>query len=127
MWSIGRRGGESEPVSASARQHLVDTDDVVRVDADPHVEAVLTTELGDVLVARDTGSLKSLRRDLLVLPGEQVGNEGELIHAGLLPAEIVDPDLRLRYTAAVAGLDVRLVLAVAVAPGGSCRSKQFHH
>jgi len=46
-----------EPIGTSARKHLVDTDDVERVNTDTQVERVLARGLGDVLVGTDTGSL----------------------------------------------------------------------
>lgn len=46
-----------EPIGTSARKHLVDTDNVVRVDTHTKVERVLTRGLGNVLVGADTGGL----------------------------------------------------------------------
>jgi hypothetical protein len=63
------------------------------VDTDTQVERVLTRGLGDVLVGTDTGSLESLRGDLLVLVAHKVGAEGEVIDGSLLAAKIVDADL----------------------------------
>jgi len=51
-----------ESISTSARQHLVDADDVERMHADPEVEGILSGRLGDVLVGAYTGSLESLAR-----------------------------------------------------------------
>ena len=48
----------------------------------------------------------------------------ELVHAELLHAGIVDADLRVGHTAAVARLDVRLVLLVAVAAGRACGDRK---
>jgi hypothetical protein len=41
---------------------------------------------------------------------------GELINTLLLHPNIIDPDLGIRYTTAVPGLGVRLVLDLAIAP-----------
>lgn len=83
-----------EPIGTSARKHLVDTDNVEGVDTDTQVERVLTRGLGDVLVGADTGSLKSLRGNLLVLVADKVGAEGEVVDGSLLTAKIVDTDLQ---------------------------------
>jgi hypothetical protein len=106
-----------ETVSASAGKHLVDTEDVEGVSADTEVESLLAAGLDNVLVARNAGSLESLRRDLLLLLGDQVNASGELLDAGLLGAEVIDADLRVGDTTAEAGLRVRLVTAVTVATG----------
>jgi hypothetical protein len=61
-----------KPISSSARQHLVDADDVVGVDADTEMERLLSGSLDHVLVGANTGSLESLGGQLLVLVGDQV-------------------------------------------------------
>ena len=48
------------PISTSAGQHLVDTEDVEGVDADPQMESILSGGLGDVLIGTDTSSFESL-------------------------------------------------------------------
>ena len=48
------------PISTSARQHLVDAEDVEGVNANPEMEGVLSGALGDVLVGADTSGLESL-------------------------------------------------------------------
>lgn len=85
---------EHPPIGTSAREGLVATDDVEGVDTDPHVERVLAGRLDDVLVGANTGGLKSLRRDLLVLVGDEVAAEGEVVDRGLLATEVEDTDLR---------------------------------
>lgn len=85
------------------------------MEADAHVEALTTSDLGDVLVGADTGSFKSLRRDLFTLEGDKVDASGELVHIGLLLAKIEDADLRVGNTTAVARFNVGLTLAIAVA------------
>jgi len=49
-----------EPISPGTRKHLVDTEHMEWVNPDPEVEGILSCMLGHVLVARNTGSLKSL-------------------------------------------------------------------
>jgi hypothetical protein len=61
-----------KPISSSARQHLVDADDVVRVGADTEMEGFLSGGLDHVLVGANTGGLESLRGQLLVLVGHKV-------------------------------------------------------
>merc|ERR1712006_63632 len=73
--------------------------------------------LGHVLVASNAASLQSLGGHLLELIGHKVSREREVVDRRLLAAQIVDADLRIRHTTAVARLDVRLVLLVAVALG----------
>jgi hypothetical protein len=61
-----------QSIGTGARQHLVDTDDVVGVDTDTQVETFLSGELDEVLVGANTGGLKSFRAQLLVLVGDHV-------------------------------------------------------
>ncbi|MFS7903049.1 hypothetical protein Hanom_Chr01g00019421 [Helianthus anomalus] len=49
--------------------------------------------------------------------------EGELVDSFLLHADIVNPDLWIRYTTAVSGFWVWLVLDLAVTSGRSCTIK----
>lgn len=97
-----------QSIGTSARQHLVDTDDVVRVDTDTEMERLLSTDLDEVLVGANTGSLKSLGAQLLVLVGHHVDAEGEVVDIGLLASQIEDPDLGVRDTAVEPGLGVGL-------------------
>jgi hypothetical protein len=108
-----------QPIGTSARQHLVDTDDVVGVDTDTEVETFLSGNLDEVLVGANTGGLESLGGQLLVLVGDEVDAEREVVYAGLLATEVEDADLGIRYTTVEPALGVGLVLAVAVATGGT--------
>lgn len=58
------------------------------------MEGVLSGSLDDVLVGTDSGSLESLRGDLLVLVRNQVAAEGEVVDRSLLSSEVEDTDLR---------------------------------
>lgn len=80
---------------ACARKHLVDANDVVRVCAHAHVEAVLATELYKSLVGGNTCSFKCLAGQLLTLVGHKVHNGRKLVHRCLLVADIVDSQLRI--------------------------------
>ena len=86
------------PVSAGAGQHLVDADDVERVQAHPHVERVLAGKLDEVLVGTDAPGLQRLRRDLLKLIRDEVHAQRELVNLGLLATKVKDADLRVCET-----------------------------
>mmetsp|Transcript_96688 Transcript_96688/g.208620 ORF Transcript_96688/g.208620 Transcript_96688/m.208620 type:complete len:234 (+) Transcript_96688:31-732(+) len=108
-----------QAIGACARKHLVDAEHVEGVNADAHVETVLAAGLDQVLVGGNAGGLESLARQLLTLVRHKMGDEGEA-HDGLpLGAIVVNADLGLGHTTAVPRLDVRLVLAVAVAASGA--------
>lgn len=112
-----RKQGDG-PIGTGAGKHLVDAEHVEGVHTDAEVETITAGHLGDVLVGADTGSLKSLRGDLLALEGDEVDASGELVDISLLLAEIEDADLGVGDTTAVAGFDVGLALAIAVAGCG---------
>lgn len=95
-----------QTIGTSARQHLVDTDDVVRVGADAEMEGLLAGGLHHVLVGADTGGLESLGRQLLILVGDEVDAEGELVDIGLLATEIEDADLGVGHTTVEPALGV---------------------
>jgi hypothetical protein len=95
-----------KPIGSGARQHLVDTDDMVGVNADTEMETFLSGNLDEVLVGANTGGLESLGGQLLVLVGDQVDAEGEVVDVGALAAEIENADLRVRYTAVEPALGV---------------------
>jgi len=108
-----------QSIGTSARQHLVDTDDVVRVGANTEVETFLSGDLDEVLVRADTGSLERLRAQLFIFVGDQVDAERELVDVGTLTAQVEDANLGVGYTTVEARLGVRLVLAVPVAASGT--------
>jgi hypothetical protein len=101
---------------------------------DSQVEGVFARCLGDIFVGADTSSFQSLARQLLVLIGDKVSAEGELVNIGTLAPQIEDSDLfhvlskeikqllgneltnfGIRDTAIVAGFRVRLIFAITVA------------
>lgn len=104
-----------ETIGSSAGQHLVDADNVEGVDTDTQMERILSGGLHHVLVGANTGGLESLGRELLILVGNQVAAEGELVNVGTLAAKIEDPNFGVGHTTVVPRLGVRLVLAVTVA------------
>lgn len=94
VWlTVGTTHTSLQPIGTSAGQHLVDTDDVEGVNSDSQVERVLTGGLGDVLVGANTGSLESLRGNLLVLVTDHVCAEGEVVYRSLLTSKVIDADL----------------------------------
>lgn len=84
---------EHLPVSSSTGQHLVDPQDVERVDTYPHVELVLAHVLDHVFVGTDTGSLQRLPRQLLMLVRHQMDTQGKIVYRNLLRTKIIDSDL----------------------------------
>lgn len=80
------------------RERTVDSDDVVGVASDSHVEGILATNLGQVLVGTDTASLKGLRRKLFVLVGDKMDTEREVVNTGLFAAQVEDSDLGMSQT-----------------------------
>ena len=97
-----------QSIGTSARQHLVDTDDMVGVGTDTEVETFLSGVLDHVLVGANTGGFEGLGAQLLVLVGDEVDAEGEVINLGALPAQVEDSDLGVGDTTVEPGLRVRL-------------------
>ena len=85
---------DDAPISSCAGQHLVDTQDVEGVDADPQMERVLAGGLRDVFVGADTGSLKCFAGELLVLIGDEVDAVRELVDGGTFAAQVENADLQ---------------------------------
>jgi len=104
-----------ESIGSGTRQHLIDTDNMVRVSADTKMESFLSGNLDEVLVGADTGGFESLGAQLLIFVRDEVDAEREFVDVGAFTAEIEDTDLRVGHTTVEARLGVRLVLAVAVA------------
>lgn len=102
-----------QSIGTSARQHLVDADDMVRVDTDTEMETFLSGDLDEVLVGANAGGLESLGGQLLVLVGDEVDAEREVVYIGLLATEVEDANLGIRYTTvepALGVLKLQLVL-----------------
>lgn len=97
-----------QSIGTSARQHLVDTDDVVRVGTDTEVEGLLSGVLDQVLVGANTGGLEGLGAQLLILVGDEVDAEREVVNVGLLAAKIEDSDLGVGNTTVEPRLGIRL-------------------
>jgi hypothetical protein len=79
------------------------------------VETLLAAVLDHVLVAANTGGLKGLGAQLLILVGDEVNAEREVVDVGTLATEIEDANLGVGYTTVEARLGVRLRKVLAVA------------
>lgn len=64
-----------------------------RMHADPHVERILPTGLGDIFVRANTGGFEGFAGELLVLVGNEMAAEGEVVDGGAFAAEIEYADL----------------------------------
>jgi len=60
------------------------------VHTNAEMKRILAGGLGNVLVGANSGGFEGLRRELLILIGDEVAAEGELVDRGTLAAEIVD-------------------------------------
>ena len=98
-----------QSIGTSARQHLVDTDDVEGVGTDTEVETFLSGVLDEVLVGANTGGLKGLRAQLLILVGDEVNAEREVIDVSTLAAKVEDSDLGVGDTTVESRLGIRLL------------------
>ena len=58
-----------QPIGASTRQHLVDTDDMVRVSADAEMEAFFTSDFDEVSVVSVSADCWYMMRIQVVLVG----------------------------------------------------------
>jgi len=106
-------------IGTSARQHLVDSDDVVGVGSDSHVETFFAGDLDQIFVGADTRSLEGFGTQLFVLIGNHVHAKREFVDIGTLSSEIEDSDLGVWDTTVESRLRVRFVLAVTVAASRS--------
>ena len=107
----------TETISTGARKHLVGTEDHEGVGPHADVVRLLSNGLSQMLVDGNTGCLKGLGRNLLLLVAHHVRDKGEQIDGSLLGSYIVNADLGVGHTTAVPTLDVGFVLLVAVASG----------
>ena len=87
-----------ESICSSARKHFVDSNDMPWMDSASHVEVLLTAVDSHVLVASNSGSLKSLRGDLLLLVANQVDAGRESVELGLLLTDVVHSKFGVWHT-----------------------------
>ena len=106
-------------ISTGAGKHLVDADNVPGMGSDSHVEGFLTALGNHVLVSGNTGGLKGLGGELLLLSGNEMDTSGEFFPAPLLHTTVVHTELGVGDTSVESGFGVRLVLLVSEALGGS--------
>ena len=76
--------------------------------ADAEVETFLAGHLDEVLVGANTGGLEGLGAQLLILVGDEVDAEREVVDGGTLAAKVEDADLGVRHTTVEPRLRVRL-------------------
>ena len=74
------------------------------------MEGLLSGVLDEVLVGANTGGLEGLGAQLLILVGDEVDAEREVVNVGLLAAKIEDSDLGVGDTTVESGLRIRLLL-----------------
>jgi hypothetical protein len=115
--SVSHTGLES--IGSSARKHLVDADNVPGMGSDSHVEGFLTALGNHVLVSGNTGGLKGLGGELLLLTTDEMDASGELFPSPLLHTTVVHTELGVGDTSVESGFGVRLVLLVSEALSGS--------
>src|SRR5277367_3553075 len=65
------------------RGYTVDSDDVVRVTSDSHVERIFTTNFGQVLVCTNSSSFKCFRRKLFIFVRDKMYTQRKLVDTGL--------------------------------------------
>lgn len=84
---------------------------MVGVSADAEVERLLSGSLDHVLVGANTGGFESLGAQLLILVGDEVDAERELVDVGALTTEVEDANLGVGDTTVEAGLGVGLKIS----------------
>jgi hypothetical protein len=89
---------------------------MVWVDADTEMETFLSGDLDEVLVGANTGGLESLGGQLLVLVGDKVDAEREVVDVGALTTEIENADLGVGYTTVEPALGVLIPSQSAISP-----------
>ena len=103
-------------ISTGTRKHLVNSDNMEWMDSNSHVEIFSSNVSSHVLVASDSGRLKSLGGNLLLLVANEMDTSWELVMTCLLLTDIVNSKLWIWYTSVESGLWIWLVLLVPVAP-----------
>jgi len=115
LWfTVGTSHTGLKSISSGARKHLVDTEYVVWVDTDTHVEIFLTNGSGQEFVGANSRGFESFTGELFQLIGYQVDAQWEFHHTGCLETKIVDTDLWVWHTTVEPGFWVRFVFTVPV-------------
>ena len=71
----------------------VDSNDVVRMTSDSHMERILSTDLGKVFVCANTSSFKSFGRKLFIFVRHKMYTQRKFINTRLLASQIKNTDL----------------------------------
>ena len=79
------------------------------------METLLASVLDQVLVGANTGGLEGLGAQLLILVGDEVDAEREVVNVGTLAAKIEDANLGVGHTTVEARLGVRLEVHILAA------------
>merc|ERR1712061_891552 len=86
--SLGLAKGTShsglETISACARQHFVDPQNVIRMDANPNVELILSCVFHDVLVTTNTSGLKGFSGKLFKFIRHEMNTQREFMTPAFL-------------------------------------------
>jgi len=106
-------------IGTSARKHLVDSDNVPRVNSASEMETFLTALLDQVLVGSNTSSFHGFGRDLFLFERDEVNTEGEFFDISSLFTSIIDSDSGIGDTSVISGLGEWLSTPVSVASSGS--------
>jgi hypothetical protein len=106
-------------ISTSAGKHLVNSDNVPRVDSTSKMETFLTALLDQVLVGGNTASFHSFGGDLFLFEGDEMDSVGEFFDFGSRLTSIVNSDSGIGDTSVITRLGVRLTTPVSVASSRS--------
>lgn len=108
-----------ESIGTSAGKHLVNSDNVPRVNSASKMETFLTALLDQVLVGSNTSSFHGFGGDLFLFKGNEVNTEGEKFDISSLLTGIVNSDSGIGDTSVITRLGERLSTPVSVASSGS--------
>lgn len=84
-----------QTIGTGTGKHLVDTENVVWVTSDTHVEGLTTNVDVHVLVDDNTSSFQTFGTELFVLTRDKVDADREGLDRGLLASDIEDGNLRI--------------------------------
>jgi len=108
-----------ESIGTSAGKHLVNSEDVPRVNSASKMETFLTALLDQVLVGSNTSSFHGFGGDLFLFERNEVNTEGEFFDFSLLFTGIINSDSGIGDTSVITRLGERLATPVSVASSGS--------
>jgi len=117
-FSKGATHSSLESISSGTRKHFINSQHMPRVNADSHVEGVLSGHLCDVLVRANAGGFEGFGGNLFDFSRQHVNTAGKFVDEGLLTSKIVDAKTRIRDTTTETGLNVRFAPTITIT---SCR------